>query len=141
MIQAESGMGARIMAGEFWLSEAQWGAIEPLLPKNQPGPAEPTIDACSAGSFMFEDRLPLAVALSSTVRRRQSTIGSADRRCAAYGGDCLKPWRAPNPAMVEAIDSTTAKAHRSAAGGKEAEAQAVGARQKTQSGVDRLSNL
>ena len=25
------------MAGEFWLSEAQWGAIEPLLPKNQPG--------------------------------------------------------------------------------------------------------
>jgi transposase len=26
-----------MMAGEFWLSEAQWGAIEPLLPKNQPG--------------------------------------------------------------------------------------------------------
>ena len=25
------------MAGEFWLSEAQWGAIEPLLPKNQAG--------------------------------------------------------------------------------------------------------
>ena len=25
------------MAGEFWLSEAQWGAIGPLLPKNQPG--------------------------------------------------------------------------------------------------------
>ena len=26
-----------MMAGEFWLSEAQWGAIGPLLPKNQPG--------------------------------------------------------------------------------------------------------
>jgi transposase len=25
------------MAGEFWLSEAQWGTIEPLLPRNQPG--------------------------------------------------------------------------------------------------------
>ena len=25
------------MAGEFWLSEAQWEAIGPLLPKNQPG--------------------------------------------------------------------------------------------------------
>ena len=25
------------MAGEFWLSEAQWQAIEPLLPKNQAG--------------------------------------------------------------------------------------------------------
>jgi transposase len=26
-----------MMAGEFWLSEAQWGAIGPLLSKNQPG--------------------------------------------------------------------------------------------------------
>jgi transposase len=25
------------MAAEFWLSEVQWGAIVPLLPKNQPG--------------------------------------------------------------------------------------------------------
>jgi transposase len=25
------------LASEFWLSEAQWGAIGPLLPKNQPG--------------------------------------------------------------------------------------------------------
>lgn len=25
------------MAGEFWLSETQWEAIEPLLPRNQPG--------------------------------------------------------------------------------------------------------
>jgi transposase len=26
-----------MMAAEFWLSEAQWGAIGPPLPKNQPG--------------------------------------------------------------------------------------------------------
>ncbi len=26
-----------MMAGEFWLSEAQWRAIGPLLPKNQAG--------------------------------------------------------------------------------------------------------
>src|SRR6266404_4765635 len=25
------------MAGEFWLDDRQWSAIEPLLPKNQPG--------------------------------------------------------------------------------------------------------
>lgn len=25
------------MAGEFWLSDEQWSAIEALLPKNQPG--------------------------------------------------------------------------------------------------------
>lgn len=25
------------MAAEFWLSDDQWAAIEPLLPRNQPG--------------------------------------------------------------------------------------------------------
>ena len=25
------------MANEFWLSDAQWAAIDPLLPKNRPG--------------------------------------------------------------------------------------------------------
>ncbi|WP_428338292.1 hypothetical protein [Mesorhizobium amorphae] len=25
------------MAGEFWLSDLQWTAIEPLLPRNRPG--------------------------------------------------------------------------------------------------------
>jgi transposase len=25
------------MAGEYWLDDQQWAAIEPLLPKNQPG--------------------------------------------------------------------------------------------------------
>ncbi|MDB5458737.1 MAG: family transposase, partial [Caulobacteraceae bacterium] len=25
------------MAGEFWLSDRQWAAIDPLLPKNQSG--------------------------------------------------------------------------------------------------------
>ena len=25
------------MAGEFWLSDAQWDAIEPLLPLGRPG--------------------------------------------------------------------------------------------------------
>lgn len=25
------------MAGEFWLSDEAWAAIEPLMPKNQPG--------------------------------------------------------------------------------------------------------
>ncbi|MEW6258202.1 MAG: IS5/IS1182 family transposase, partial [Pseudomonadota bacterium] len=25
------------MAGEFWLSDLQWAAIEPHLPRNRPG--------------------------------------------------------------------------------------------------------
>ena len=26
-----------MMASEFWLNDRQWSAIEPLLPRNQPG--------------------------------------------------------------------------------------------------------
>ena len=45
------------MAGEFWLSEAQWGALGPLLPKNQPGAREGlTTGGSSAASSPFEDR-------------------------------------------------------------------------------------
>jgi hypothetical protein len=49
------------MAGEFWLTEAQWGAIEPLLPKNQPG-ARRTKRSTRAqrDRACFEDWLPLA---------------------------------------------------------------------------------
>jgi transposase len=32
-------LGAWVMAGAFWLDEAQWAVIEPLLPTNQPGAA------------------------------------------------------------------------------------------------------
>ena len=54
MIQGESGLRAWIMAGEFWLSEAQWGALGPLLPKNQPGAREGlTTGGSSAASSPF----------------------------------------------------------------------------------------
>ena len=49
------------MAGEFWLSEAQWGALGPLLPKNQPGAREGlTTGGSSAASPRSEDRLSVA---------------------------------------------------------------------------------
>ena len=49
------------MAGEFWLSEAQWGAIGPLLPKNQPG-ARRTDDRLVISGIVHvsEDRLSVA---------------------------------------------------------------------------------
>jgi hypothetical protein len=50
---SESGWRAWIMAGEFWLSEAQWGAIGRLLPKNQPGREGPTTGGSSAASSTF----------------------------------------------------------------------------------------
>jgi hypothetical protein len=60
MIQAESGWRAWIMAGEFWLSEAQWGAIGPLLPKNQVGREGPTTGGHQRRRPRSEDRLSLA---------------------------------------------------------------------------------
>ena len=49
------------MAGEFWLSEAQWGVIEPASPKEPAGRAQ---DGRPAGDQLdrsrSEGRLPLA---------------------------------------------------------------------------------
>ena len=92
-----------MMAGEFWLSEAQWGAIGPLLPKNQPG-ARRTDDrrVISGVVHVSEDRLSVAgFALPSTGLRRRSTIAFAAGRCAAFGAACLTRWCAPIPAMVK----------------------------------------
>jgi transposase len=50
-----------MMAGEFWLSEAQWRAIEPLLPKNHAG-ARRTDDrrVITGIVHVLKDGLPLA---------------------------------------------------------------------------------
>ena len=37
------------MGSEFWLGEAQWGAIGPLSPKNQPGGAKDRRPAVISG--------------------------------------------------------------------------------------------
>jgi transposase len=106
------------MAGEFWLSEAQWGTIEPLLPRNQPA------------ARRTDDRRVISgiVHVLKTGRRWQDcpsvygppTIYNRFRRWTMRG-----LWRRLFEALAraesgesQAIDSTTAKAHRSAAGGK-----------------------
>jgi transposase len=107
------------MAGEFWLSEAQWQAIEPLLPKNQ------------AGARRVDDRR----VLSGIVHVLKA--GCRWQDCPAIYGPSTTVynrfnrwsrrglWQGMFKALVEhdagelhLIDSTTAKAHRSAAGGK-----------------------
>ncbi len=107
------------MAGEFWLGDAQWEAIEPLLPKNQPG------------AHRVDDRRVLSGivhVLKSGCRWQDcpaiygppTTVYNRFNRWARRG-----LWQKMFTALVELdasgiqlIDSTTAKAHRSAAGGK-----------------------
>lgn len=107
------------MANRFWLSDAQWKAIEPHLPKNQPG------------ARRVDDRR----VLSGIIHVLQS--GCRWRDCPAeYGPHTTlynrwnrwsrrAVWRRLFEALREvsadafhSIDSTTSKAHRSAAGGK-----------------------
>lgn len=107
------------MASGFWLSEAQWKAIEPHLPKNQ------------SGARRVDDRR----ILSGIIHVLQS--GCRWRDCPPeYGPPTTvynrwnrwsrrAVWRRLFEALREvsadafhSIDTTTAKAHRSAAGGK-----------------------
>ena len=108
-----------MMASEFWLSDMQWAAIEPLLPRNQPG------------ARRVDDRRVISgiIHVLKAGRRWQdcpalygpsTTVYNRFHRWAMRGS-----WRRlfeelarADPGEVQAIDSPTAKAHRSAAGGK-----------------------
>lgn len=126
------------MANGIWLSDAQWSAIEPLLPRNQPG------------ARRVDDRRVLSGiihVLQSGCRWRDcpSHYGPPTtiyNRWNRWSGRAI--WRRLLEALREvsaddfhAIDSTTAKAHRSSAGGKGgpkrklSAAHAAGARPKS----------
>jgi transposase len=119
VIQAESGLEAWIMAGEFWLSDAQWATIEPLLPKNQPG-ARRTDDRRVISGIVHVLKSGCRWRDCPAVYGPATTIYNRFHRWAMRG-----LWRRlfealahADPGDIQAIDSTTAKAHRSAAGGK-----------------------
>jgi transposase len=107
------------MAGEFWLSEAQWGAIGPLLPKNQHGSRRTDDRRIISGivhvlktGYRWQD-CPAVYGPSTTVynRFRRWTMRGIWRRL-------FDALARANPGDGQAIHSTTAKAHCSAAGGK-----------------------
>ena len=107
------------MAGEFWLSEGQWGAIEPLLPKNQPG-ARRTDDRRVISGIVHVLKTGCRWQDCPSLYGPPTTIYNRFRRWRMRG-----LWRRLFEALtrvdsgdVLAIDGTTAKAHRSAAGGK-----------------------
>lgn len=107
------------MANEFWLSDAQWVVIEPLLPKNQPG-ARRTDDRRVISGIVHVLKVGCRWQDCPAVYGPPTTVYNRFRRWTMRG-----LWRRlfdtltrVEPGDVQAIDSTTAKAHRSAAGGK-----------------------
>lgn len=111
--------GDWIMRGGFWLNDEQWAAIEPLLPKNQPGARRKDDRRVISGIIHV---------LKSGCRwqdcpERYGPPTTIYNRFHRWSGRGI--WRRLFQALVQArlgdvqsIDSTSSKAHRSAAGGK-----------------------
>jgi len=107
------------MAGEFWLSDRQWAAIDPLLPKNQSG-AHRVDDRRVISGIIHVLKVGCRWQDCPAVYGPPTTVYNRFRRWTIKG-----VWRRLFAALVELspddiqmIDSTSAKAHRSAGGGK-----------------------
>lgn len=107
------------MAGEFWLSDQQWAAIEPVLPKNQSG-AHRVDDRRVISGIVHVLKVGCRWQDCPALYGPPTTVYNRFRRWSIKG-----VWRRlftalaeVSPGDVHMIDSTTAKAHRSAAGGK-----------------------
>jgi transposase len=108
-----------MMAGEFWLSEAQWAAIEPRLAKNQAG-ARRTDDRRVISGIVHVLKTGCRWQDCPSVYGPPTTIYNRFRRWTMRGlwRRLFEALARADPGDRQAIDSTTAKAHRSAAGGK-----------------------
>jgi transposase len=108
-----------MMAGKFWLGEAQWAAIEPLLPKNQAG-ARRTDDRRVISGIVHVLKTGCRWQDCPSVYGPPTTIYNRFRRWTMRGlwRRLFEALARAEPGEGQAIDSTTAKAHRSAAGGK-----------------------
>jgi len=107
------------MAGEFWFSDRQWVVIDPLLPKNQSG-AHRVDDRCVISGIIHVLKVGCRWQDCPAVYGPPTTIYNRFRRWTIKG-----VWRrlfaalvSFSPDDVHVIDSTSAKAHRSAGGGK-----------------------
>ena len=107
------------MAGEFWLSDRQRVAIEPLLPSNQPGARRTDDRRVSSGIVhMLRDGgrwqdCPSCYGPPTTTYNRYHRWSGRG----VWQG-MLATLTEATPGGLHLIDSITAKAHRSAAGGK-----------------------
>src|SRR5271154_2304613 len=107
------------MAGEFWLSDPQWALIGPLLPTHQPG-AHRKHDRRILSGIIHVLKVGCRWQDCPARYGPPTTIYNRFHRWARRGlwqrlFDALVTI---SPNDIQIIDSTTAKAHRSAAGGK-----------------------
>lgn len=107
------------MAGEFWLNDRQWAAIDPLLPKNQPG-AHRADDRRVLSGIIHVLKAGCRWQDCPAVYGPSTTIYNRFNRWARRGlwQRLFRALVSVSPDDMQMIDSTTAKAHRSAAGGK-----------------------
>jgi transposase len=107
------------MGGEFWLNDRQWSAIEPLLPKNRPG-APRVDDRRVISGIVHVLRAGCRWQDCPAIYGPPTTIYNRFHRWAMRGWwpRLFRALVELTPDDVHIIDSTTAKAHRSAAGGK-----------------------
>ena len=107
------------MAVLFWLTDKQWAAIEPHMPRNRPG-VRPQRNREVISGILHVLRVgcrwrdcPAAYGPHTTVYNRFNRWSKSGVRQAMFTS--LATFEA---AGQQSIDSTTAKAHRCAAGGK-----------------------
>ena len=107
------------MSGEFWLTEKQWAALEPRLPINQPGAHRKDDRRIISGIVhmlkhggRWQD-IPSCYGPPTTVYNRYHRWSGRGIRTAM-----LDAVIEATPGGLQLIDSTTAKAHRCAAGAK-----------------------
>jgi transposase len=107
------------MMGEFWLDDRQWAALEPLLPRNQPG-ARRKNDRRILSGIIHVLKAGCRWQDCPAVYGPPTTIYNRFHRWARRGlwQRLFHALVVVSPDDVQLIDSTTAKAHRSAAGGK-----------------------
>ena len=126
------------MPDNFWLSDVQWGVIAPLLPMVHTGPVRQD-DRRIISGIIHVLKVGCRWQDCPAVYGPPTTIYNRFHRWARRG-----IWRqlfgalaTAGPGGIQMIDSTTAKAHRSAAGGKggpiskRSAALAAGERQKS----------
>ena len=107
------------MAGEFWLSDSQWEAIEPLLPRNQPG-ARRVDDRRVLSGIVHVLKTGCRWQDCPSLYGPSTTVYNRFNRWAGRGiwQRLFEVLVEVHPGDIHLIDSTTAKAHRSAGGGK-----------------------
>lgn len=107
------------MADLFWLTDEQWAAIDPLMPRNRPG-ARRVDDRRVISGIVHVLKSGCRWQDCPTSYGPPTTIYNRFHRWSGRGlwQNLLAALIEATPGDVHLIDSTSAKAHRCAAGGK-----------------------